>query len=85
MRTRFLICLPLVLSWWAVKKTAPDHPGRAVGAIREQRQFSALSSAEETRWRRDSYAKIWPQRVAKIVETLTPAMIQRLRQNADGT
>ncbi|WOD12372.1 M48 family metallopeptidase [Pseudomonas sp. NyZ704] len=78
MRTRFLLCLPLLALVGC--ETVQTTQGGAVGVDREQRMFSALSSAEVDKMAAESYNKMLAEARSKKVLNTDAAMLQRLRR-----
>ena len=81
MRTRFLLCLPLLAMVGC--ETVQTTQGGAVGVNREQRMFSALSSAEVDKMAAESYNKMLEEARSKNVLNTDAAMTQRLRRIAN--
>lgn len=78
MRMRFLMCLPLLFLVGC--ETVQTTQGGAVGVNREQRMFSALSSAEVDKMAAESYNKMLAEARSKKVLNTDAAMVQRLRR-----
>lgn len=81
MRTRFLLCLPIFLLVGC--ETVQTTQGGAVGVDRQQRMFSALSSAEVDQMAAESYNRMLEEARSKKVLNTDAAMVRRLRRIAD--